>query len=83
MTLLKFWATWCGPCRVLNNNILDSKVPYTSVDVDEEPDTCEKYNVRNIPTMIIVDGSGKEVSRKTGIMSAEEIKKWWEEYGKK
>ena len=70
-TLVDFFATWCGPCKMLGPVLeeLDSEFPgvdFIKVDVDQEGDLAAKYNVMSIPTVFILkDG---EIVAKTGGM---------------
>lgn len=77
---LDFWAPWCSPCQMMMSVIeelekeLDGKVEFVKVNVDEDPGTASKYGVMGIPTYI-VEKDGKEVARKTGATSKDELLK--------
>ena len=57
--LLDFWATWCGPCMMLAPTIeelahdLEGKVKVGKVNVDEEPELANMFNIMSIPTVMI------------------------------
>ena len=66
--LLDFWASWCGPCRMLSP-VIDEIAEETptlkvgKVNVDEEPELAAAFGVQSIPTVIIIkDGEIKEIS---------------------
>ena len=68
-TLLYFSAEWCGPCRTVGpimDGIKADGTPVIKVDVDEQRSLAEKYNVRNIPTIVGLDTNGNELGRITG-----------------
>lgn len=78
-TLVDFWATWCGPCR-LQAPILENfeseagdKVKVGKVDVDEQPELAAKYGVSSIPTLIMFS-DGQEVGRSVGVTDINGLK---------
>lgn len=68
MKYLYFSAAWCGPCRTLGPimNQVSQEVPVDKIDVDSQSDIALKYNVRNIPTVVLVNGE-TEVKRFVGV----------------
>ena len=77
--LVDFYATWCGPCKMLGLVMekLDKEelIPILKIDTDEENTVASKYNIISIPTVIIFE-NGKELKRNVGYLSYEELKKW-------
>lgn len=76
--IVDFWATWCGPCKMLAPTIeeiadeLDGKIAVGKVDVDENRELAIKYGVMSIPTVIYFKG-GEEVARLIGVQSREKL----------
>jgi len=64
--VLKFSATWCGPCRVLANTLKDVE-GITNIDIEKDQETARKYGIRSVPTMVFLK-DGKEVHRQSGNM---------------
>ena len=65
--VLKFSATWCGPCKMLSAT-LNGVEGLTIIDIDPNRELTAEYSVRSVPTLVFLQ-DGKEVERKTGLMS--------------
>ena len=65
MKLVKVFSKTCGPCKVLDKNLKESGVEYDSVDIesDEGDNLIEKYNIRNVPTLLLVSDDGTLVDK--------------------
>ena len=77
VVFVDFYATWCGPCKMLSpivdevsNEIEDVK--FLKVDVDESGDIASKYGIMSIPTLIIFK-EGNIVSKHTGLLSKNDL----------
>ena len=79
MKVYKFFSPTCGPCKVLEKNLQASGIEYESIDItkDENEDLITKYEIMTIPTLIGVDKDGNAVLRNKGILSTEDIIKYF------
>jgi thioredoxin 1 len=68
--VIDFWATWCGPCKLMNPILDEVEKEYpnltiTRIDIDSDKDMVEQYKIQSVPTYIILK-DGKEVDRIIG-----------------
>ncbi len=81
LSLLDFYANWCGPCIAMKPVIekvekdLEGKVTVERINVDENPQKAQEYNVMSIPTFVLVK-DGEEVDRRIGAMNTEQFESW-------
>jgi thioredoxin 1 len=74
--VLKFSASWCGPCKALSmtlKDIDDLGVEIKEIDIDDQLDLAAQYNIRSVPTLVVLEG-GSEVRRKSGALNKIQIK---------
>lgn len=75
--LLDFWASWCGPCRMVSPVVDEiaeemSNIKVGKVNVDEQPDLASAFNVMSIPTLIVMQ-DGKVVDQAVGVRPKRQI----------
>ena len=80
--LLDFYATWCGPCRMVSpivDEIADERTDLVvgKINVDEEPELAQAFGVVSIPTLVVMK-NGTEVSRRMGAAPKAQILAWLE-----
>ena len=82
--IIDFGASWCGPCKMFAPVFEKVKADYSGsydfkkVDVDEESDLAQKFNIFSVPTVVAIK-DGKEVARVSGYMSEAQFVKFLNE----
>ncbi len=75
--LVDFWATWCGPCKmiapVIEEIAAEGKIKVCKINVDEEGELAIKFNVMSIPTIMLFK-NGQVVKTTVGYMSKDQLK---------
>lgn len=80
--VVKFYADWCGPCKMMNPIVEKAaaefpQVQFVAVNIDESRDISEKFNIQGVPTIVLVK-DGAEVNRLVGFKPFPDIKKFVE-----
>lgn len=79
--VLDFWATWCGPCHQYSPTFSDianqnkNRADFYRVNVDENEEWCNHWNIRSIPTTIVVYNKSGDYLRAEGVLSRSELRK--------
>lgn len=79
--ILKFSASWCGPCKMLANTIkklpADKLARIEELDIDScDPELVKKYGIRGVPTMVVLNKDGGVETTISGNVSLDKIERW-------
>ena len=81
LVLVDFWAEWCGPCKQIGpileeiSNEKEDKLKILKLNIDENPQTPQKYDVRGIPTLMLFK-KGKLIDTKVGSLPKSSLEAW-------
>ena len=80
VTLVDFFATWCGPCKMLSPVLeelasLRDSVSIVKIDIDENQALAQKYGIMSVPTLMLFE-NGKPIDTKVGFLPKPQLEAW-------
>ena len=76
--VIRFTASWCGPCKMLAKNLesIKTDIPIEVIDIDENTDAAVDFGVRGVPTLVMLDGN-TEMKRLVGMQPLKALEDWF------
>lgn len=76
MKLLKIYSDTCGPCKVLEKNLQLANIEHESLNISSEQgeEIVDKYDVRAVPTLILLNDNNEVIKKHTGVMNIEDLR---------
>ena len=81
LVVLDFFATWCGPCKAMAPAMeqMEKKyagnIEFRKIDVDQEPELAQQYNITGVPTIVVLSADGKILDSTVGLQTVDELDK--------
>ncbi|KRL22522.1 thioredoxin [Lentilactobacillus kisonensis DSM 19906 = JCM 15041] len=78
ITVIDFWAPWCGPCKILDPILADlektygDRIKFAKMNVDGHQEIAEKYHVLSVPSLVVFK-NGKAAEKVTGVYPKEKL----------
>jgi thioredoxin-like negative regulator of GroEL len=75
--ILRFTASWCGPCKSLAMNLETASLslPIEVIDIDVHPEVAQEYGIRSVPTLVLMD-ENLETKRLIGSKTVNQLQEW-------
>ena len=72
--VIRFTASWCGPCKMLAKNLesVNTDIPIEVIDIDEQPDLATEFGIRSVPTLVMMEDN-VATKRLVGVKTIQEI----------
>ena len=80
VVLVDFFATWCGPCKMLSPILEElasdrNNIKFVKMDVDENPNIAKEFGIMSVPTLVLFK-DGQEIAKQTGFLPKDSLQNW-------
>jgi len=79
MKVIRFTASWCQPCKMLEKNLesIKTNIPIEVVDIDENTEAAMNFGIRSVPTLVMLDENYNILKKQTGVQSLKQLEEWF------